>query len=427
MVGARSAPGLLNSFYAGIIHSLISWRKNDTPSERIKLERTISQHHLDQTQIKPNPFQNICDAPNTMSFGNEFVAQSDMDRCIDEANSVLRMSEQSLVAAGASNVSHRQPPEGITWNKWTLPESYSATRSLRFPMCLSPGNRTLFPQQQPQQQQQQHVSFNAWNYQASSMDAVDGILDYAQQVLDQDQFDLDPTPIAPGRVRVVDQLPLFNFFDFCNNRQTSVLPPASKKIKCQDTPSLTPPVDNGSFMIPVACMSQHSAATTSEQEEKSTEVSRFRSYQAETWTERLQDLCDFRARFGHCLVPHNWSGNIPLAQWVKRQRYQFKLKEEGRHSTLSDERKSILEEMGFVWDSHRAAWEERWFELHQFKQKHGHCNVPSKYEVQPQLSVWVKCQRRQQKLFKKGERSTMTSERVRKMDTLGFVWNPRKL
>jgi Helicase associated domain len=367
-----------------------------------------------------------------MSFGNEFVAQSDMDRCIDEASGVLRMSEQSLAAVGASNANHRQPPEGLGWNKWTLPQSFSATRSLRFPMCLSLGNRTLYPQQQ-QQQQQQHASFNAWNHQASSMETVDGILDYAQQVLDQDQFDLDPTPIAPGRVHVVDQLPLLTFSDFCNNSQAStlsdiILPPASKKIKYQDTASLTPPVDNGSTLIPAACMSQHSAATMSEQEETSpTEASRFRSYQAETWTERLQELCDFRARFGHCLVPHNWTGNVPLAQWVKRQRYQFKLKEEGRHSTLSDERKSILEGMGFVWDSHRAAWEERWVELHQFKEKHGHCNVPSKYEVQPQLSVWVKCQRRQHKLFKNGERSTMTDERVRKMDTLGFVWNPRKL
>jgi hypothetical protein len=154
---------------------------------------------------------------------------------------------------------------------------------------------------------------------------------------------------------------------------------------------------------------------------------RFRSYQSEIWTERLQDLCDFRARFGHCLVPHNWAGNVPLAQWVKRQRYQYKLKEEGRHSTLSDARKAILDGMGFVWDSHRAAWEERWLELLDFQKKHGHANVPSKFSENPQLSVWVKCQRRQYKLFVKGEKSTMTAERVSKMDTLGFVWSPRKM
>jgi hypothetical protein len=34
---------------------------------------------------------------------------------------------------------------------------------------------------------------------------------------------------------------------------------------------------------------------------------------------------NFKRRFGHWLLPHNLAENIPLAQWVKRQRYQYKL------------------------------------------------------------------------------------------------------
>jgi hypothetical protein len=50
----------------------------------------------------------------------------------------------------------------------------------------------------------------------------------------------------------------------------------------------------------------------------------FRSYQADQWLERFQDLIEFKAKHGHCLVPHNYPPNQQLAQWTKRQvRKQF--------------------------------------------------------------------------------------------------------
>ena len=158
---------------------------------------------------------------------------------------------------------------------------------------------------------------------------------------------------------------------------------------------------------------------------------RFRPYQSEQWSARYQDLIEFRKDRGHCLVPHKWKGNPELAQWVKRQRYQYKLKMQGRHSTLTDERLKCLNNMGFVWDSHKAAWEERYDELLQFRQIHGHTNVPSGDSVYPQLSVWVKCQRRQYRLFydpnvEERMKSTMTTERIQLLDSIGFIWSPRK-
>ena len=77
------------------------------------------------------------------------------------------------------------------------------------------------------------------------------------------------------------------------------------------------------------------------------------------WKERYQELIDFQLRHGHCLVPNVWDENNRLAFWVKRQRYQYKLKKQGHHSTLSDAREQALERLGFVWDSHKAIWEER--------------------------------------------------------------------
>jgi hypothetical protein len=153
---------------------------------------------------------------------------------------------------------------------------------------------------------------------------------------------------------------------------------------------------------------------------------RFREYQAEIWSEKFEDLCEFRRYYGHCHVPHTYARNAPLAQWVKRQRYQYKLKAEEKRSTLSDERVRLLNKIGFIWNSHDAVWEERWNELRAYKRIHGNCIVPSNYEKNPQLAVWVKRQRRQYKFFCEGKPTSMTSERITKLEKLGFAWDCRK-
>ena len=162
-------------------------------------------------------------------------------------------------------------------------------------------------------------------------------------------------------------------------------------------------------------------------EDKSATGVQFREYQAEIWSEKFEDLCEYRKCYGNCHVPHNYTKNAALAQWVKRQRYQYMLKTSGKRSTLSDDRVRLLNKIGFIWNSHDAVWEERWNELLQFKRVHGHCNVPSKYEENPSLAIWVKRQRRHFKFYceKKGG-TGMTPERIAKLQKLGFSWDRRK-
>jgi hypothetical protein len=155
----------------------------------------------------------------------------------------------------------------------------------------------------------------------------------------------------------------------------------------------------------------------------------FSQHQSGKWNERYQELRQFQQVHDHCSVPSHWPQNPPLAQWVKRQRYQYKLNNEGHYSTMTEERQKLLEELGFVWDSHSTFWEERLNELHTFREKHGHCNVLTKYPENPQLAIWAKCQRRQFKLFctEGAKRSNMTLERISKLSRIGFVFNPREL
>lgn len=152
---------------------------------------------------------------------------------------------------------------------------------------------------------------------------------------------------------------------------------------------------------------------------------RFRPYQAGQWSEKFEELCEYRRRMGHCLVPHTFSENLSLARWVKRQRYQYKLMIENKSSTMTPDRVAALDEIGFVWDSQGAAWGDRLGELHQFRQTYMHCNVPSNFSENPRLATWIKCQRRQYKLFMDGKPSNMTPQRIQHLENLGFEWELR--
>jgi hypothetical protein len=157
----------------------------------------------------------------------------------------------------------------------------------------------------------------------------------------------------------------------------------------------------------------------------SDEAERFREYQSQQWTTMFEELCAFIKKTGHCQVPHSYAENESLARWTKRQRYQYKLKQEGKPSTMSDDRIGALNALGFVWDSHSAVWEERLQELREHCRVHGHCLVPSQYDENQKLATWVKCQRRQYKLILAGERSNITMERVEKLENMGFTWELR--
>jgi hypothetical protein len=150
----------------------------------------------------------------------------------------------------------------------------------------------------------------------------------------------------------------------------------------------------------------------------------FREYQSTRWSYKFEELNSFHQIHGHCQV--GWKENPLLAQWIKRQRYQYKLKQAARHSTMTDERVAALERLGLTWESHRVAWEEKFNELVLFKAERGHCSVRSTFPENPQLSIWVKGQRRQLKLFQSGKISSMDAERTAKLNDIGFCWSLRK-
>ena len=70
-------------------------------------------------------------------------------------------------------------------------------------------------------------------------------------------------------------------------------------------------------------------------------------------------------------------------------------------------------------------WEEQYFALKAYQRENGHCKVPARYKANPKLGRWVMTQRRQFTLLMQGYPSALTSERIQKLETVGFTWSIR--
>jgi len=68
-------------------------------------------------------------------------------------------------------------------------------------------------------------------------------------------------------------------------------------------------------------------------------------------------------------------------------------------------------------------WTLKFHELLGFKEKMGHCNVPHGYKENLALAMWVKRQRHQYNLLVEKKTSTLTGERIKLLENIGFVWN----
>ncbi|CAJ1937572.1 unnamed protein product [Cylindrotheca closterium] len=167
-----------------------------------------------------------------------------------------------------------------------------------------------------------------------------------------------------------------------------------------------------------------------------TSTAKSRPCQDEQWRAQFQKLIQYKMKHGDCSVPHSYQEDPALARWVKRQRYQYK-KIHDNHPTSTMTTRRIeettrrfqeLESIGFIWESH-VMWQEKLYELKAFKEKMGHCNVPSHNPENVGLSAWANCQRRQYKLHKSrsSASSDMAIHRFQVLESMGFVLAPQQV
>ena len=139
-----------------------------------------------------------------------------------------------------------------------------------------------------------------------------------------------------------------------------------------------------------------------------------------TWKERFKELEAFKKKHGHCNVPRSYPLNQPLAYWVDKQRSSK------RKGELDMKRIRRLNELGFCWSLLHRRFRRR--DLGEFvalvtafKKRHGHCDfIVTRERLDPDFKMWMVDVRKSKK------QGRLDPQRVRQLDRLGFVWEPRK-
>jgi hypothetical protein len=144
---------------------------------------------------------------------------------------------------------------------------------------------------------------------------------------------------------------------------------------------------------------------------------------SDAWDDRLSELAAFRKIHGHCNVPKSYSENTKLGKWVQTQRKQYKCHLEEKPSQKTLFRIQALEGLGFEWNSYDAVWDYHLSELADYRNIHGHCNVPRKYSGNTKLAYWVRNQRQQYRLHVEEKKSFMTTHRIQALENLDFQWD----
>jgi Helicase associated domain len=103
-----------------------------------------------------------------------------------------------------------------------------------------------------------------------------------------------------------------------------------------------------------------------------------------------------------------------------------------QHSIASDSLNhhnfSIFDSPVKLKSSLRCRWESMFEKLKAYKEKHGHCLVPNRYEKDRSLGSWVSTQRRYFKLMKSStnirnsKKIHLNQLRIAKLRDIGFAW-----
>jgi Helicase associated domain len=124
------------------------------------------------------------------------------------------------------------------------------------------------------------------------------------------------------------------------------------------------------------------------------------------WGLKFQRLVDYQLKHGHCRVPAKYPPDPQLGRWVKNQRANYQ--------NLSLEWRQRLDDIGFVPGMPvTERWDSMFQRLRDYQSVNGHCAVPAKYSLDPQLGYWVVNQRTRYQ--------NLSEKQRQRLDDIGFV------
>ena len=131
------------------------------------------------------------------------------------------------------------------------------------------------------------------------------------------------------------------------------------------------------------------------------------------WEQMFAELAAYKQTHGDCNVPNRCAGNPKLGSWCGTQRAEY------RSKTLSPDRVTRLEQLGFMWDPLAMAWEEMFVALVAYRQTNGNCNVPQEWKDNPKFGKWCSHQKTAYKSNK------LAADRVNRLEEIGFQFDGR--
>jgi hypothetical protein len=154
------------------------------------------------------------------------------------------------------------------------------------------------------------------------------------------------------------------------------------------------------------------------------------------WDEKFAELVEFQKIQGHCNPSRDDVNYKSLVIWVQDQRTMHKNLRHGKPSSLTPERIQRLLSIGFQWNVAKTlplSWEKRYQQLVEYKEKHGHCNVPQKATPGAPVGLgnWVLEQRRSYKTTTDQDSThpsktkKLSTEQIEKLEKIGFQWQLR--
>ena len=96
-----------------------------------------------------------------------------------------------------------------------------------------------------------------------------------------------------------------------------------------------------------------------------------------------------------------------------------------RNNKISKHQLDLLNSIGFVWDARALIADQKWMVTYQrliaYNKQHHTTSVPRSYQEDHQLAIWVTIQRQYY------QNNDLLVERIRYLESLGFVWKMRDL
>ena len=159
---------------------------------------------------------------------------------------------------------------------------------------------------------------------------------------------------------------------------------------------------------------RRSGVLTAEREKKLNEIHMSWDALCDQWERNYLEAASYYREHGNLLVPGRYvsPSGLKLGNWIAH------LRQNRSKGTLTPEQIDRLDRIGMAWDADEERWRLGYEAALLYSRRHGHLNVPAKYETADgyRLGLWIQLKRRQ---YKKG---SLTPDQVRSLEAIGMSW-----